>query len=87
VTAFHNAEPPPEVRRSAPQPECRGNRRRARRPSAGDVIFIRWIAHGTGLDQPSGFSGVDRILLENGKVRENRIYFDPARFHSLLANA
>ena len=50
----------------------------------GDVIFIRWVARGLGTSETNELSGVDRILLRDGKVCENRIYFDPARFERLL---
>jgi SnoaL-like polyketide cyclase len=43
-----------------------------------DVLFIRWVARGTGPDGPLEFSGVDRIRLRDGLVKENRIYYDPA---------
>lgn len=44
----------------------------------GEVLFIRWIGRGTGARGPLEFSGVDRIWLRDGLVKEHRIYYDPA---------
>jgi SnoaL-like domain len=44
----------------------------------GDFLFVRWIAHGTGPDGAFTFSGVDRIQLRDGLVKEIRTYYDPA---------
>jgi len=44
----------------------------------GDVLFIRWIARGIGAGGPLEFSGIDRIRLRDGLVKEHRIYYDPA---------
>jgi ketosteroid isomerase-like protein len=51
--------------------------------SDGDVVFIRWIARGSDFEGRPELSGVDRILLEDGKVKENRIYFDPTVFDAV----
>ena len=59
----------------------------AEHASNGDVIFIRWIAHGTGAKGPMQMSGIDRIRLRNGKVAENFICFDTARFQALVGKA
>jgi SnoaL-like polyketide cyclase len=42
----------------------------------GDVLFIRWIARGTGAHGPFELSGVDRVVLRDGLVKEVRIYCD-----------
>jgi hypothetical protein len=46
----------------------------------GTITFIRWEAtwehaHGTGR-----FEGVDRLVVEQRKIRENRILFDTSEF-------
>ena len=51
----------------------------------GEYIFVRWVAHATNakgerIEHP----GVDRIRVENGKVVENRIFFDRAQFERKL---
>ena len=53
----------------------------------GDYIFIRWVAHATGIDGPIEQTGVDRIKVENGKVVENRIFFDRAQFERKLGRS
>ncbi|WP_067721160.1 nuclear transport factor 2 family protein [Nocardia yamanashiensis] len=50
----------------------------------GDVIFIRWIARGTGVNGPFEMDGIDRILLQDGLIKENIIRFDPGRFAELV---
>src|SRR5262245_39260602 len=51
----------------------------------GEYLFIRWVAHATNVDgQRIEHAGVDRIRLENGKVVENRIFFDRAEFERKL---
>ena len=39
----------------------------------GDVMFVRWIARGTGPNGPFEAVGVDRIIAPNGYVSENLI--------------
>jgi len=39
----------------------------------GEDLFIRWIAHGDGVE---GVTGIDRIKVVDGKVVENIIRFD-----------
>jgi hypothetical protein len=46
--------------------------------SNDDVLFVAWIARGTGEHGPFEFSGVDRIRLRDGLIREHLIYYDPA---------
>ncbi len=50
----------------------------------GEYLFIRWIAHATGAGGPIEHSGVDRIRIVEGKVVENRIFFDRAEFERKL---
>jgi ketosteroid isomerase-like protein len=55
--------------------------------SAGNEenLFIRWVAHATGADgKPIEHTGVDRIKVRDGKVVENRIFFDKAAFERKL---
>jgi hypothetical protein len=42
----------------------------------GDVIFVRWIARGTGPKGPFEAVGVDRLIVPNGYVAENLILSD-----------
>jgi ketosteroid isomerase-like protein len=53
----------------------------------GEYIFIRWVAHATGVDGPIEQTGVDRIKVENGKVVENRIFFDRVQFERKLGRS
>jgi ketosteroid isomerase-like protein len=51
----------------------------------GEHIFVRWVAHATNADgKPIEHTGVDRIKVENGKVVENRIFFDRVQFERKL---
>ncbi len=51
----------------------------------GEDIFVRWVAHATNAEgQRIEHTGVDRIRVENGKVVENRIFFDRAQFERKL---
>jgi ketosteroid isomerase-like protein len=51
----------------------------------GEHIFVRWVAHATNVEgKRIEQTGVDRIKVENGKVVENRIFFDRAQFESKL---
>ena len=51
----------------------------------GDVLFIHWLATGTGASGPFEFDGVDRIEIgADGKVAENVIRYDTARFAELV---
>jgi predicted SnoaL-like aldol condensation-catalyzing enzyme len=52
----------------------------------GDVIFIHWVAHGTGANGPFQMDGIDRILLEDGLVKENVIRYDAATFDALVGD-
>jgi hypothetical protein len=49
-----------------------------------DCIFIHWVAHGTGEKGPFELDGIDRILLEDGLVKENVIRYDSATFEALV---
>jgi SnoaL-like domain len=42
----------------------------------GDVMFVRWIARGTGPKGPFEAVGVDRMIVPNGYVAENLILSD-----------
>jgi hypothetical protein len=50
----------------------------------GEFLFIRWNAHATGLNGRVEHPGVDRIRIVDGKVVENRIFFDRAEFERKL---
>jgi hypothetical protein len=56
----------------------------AEHASNGEFVFIRWIAHGSGAQGPIELSGIDRIRLREGRVAENIIRFDTARFQTLV---
>jgi len=50
-----------------------------------DVLFIHWRATGTGRTGPFEFDGVDRIRIgADGRVVDNVIRFDTARFEELV---
>jgi SnoaL-like polyketide cyclase len=49
----------------------------------GASTFIRWSGTGTGTEGPFQCTGVDRILLQEGRVIENRIYCDHLIFKTL----
>src|SRR5262249_22335801 len=53
----------------------------------GEYLFIRWIAHATGENGPVEHGGVDRIKVRDGKVVENRIYFDRQTLEQELGQA
>jgi ketosteroid isomerase-like protein len=54
----------------------------------GEYLFIRWVAHATGADgKPIEQTGVDRIRVVDGKVAENRIFFDRAEFERKLGKS
>jgi ketosteroid isomerase-like protein len=54
----------------------------------GENLFIRWVAHATGADGNSiEHTGVDRIKVRDGKVVENRIFFDRAQFERKLGKS
>jgi hypothetical protein len=51
-----------------------------------DVLFIRWQATATGAGGGRfEMRGVDRMLIEDGRLRENVITFDTAEFARLVA--
>jgi predicted SnoaL-like aldol condensation-catalyzing enzyme len=51
--------------------------------SNGDIVFIRWTGQGSGPEGAFECTGVDRFLLSNGRVQENRIISDAAIFAQL----
>jgi SnoaL-like polyketide cyclase len=51
---------------------------------SGEYLFIRWVAHATGANGRIEHPGVDRIRIVDGKVVENRIFFDRADFERKL---
>ena len=54
----------------------------------GENLFIRWVARATGADGNSiEHTGVDRIKVRDGKVVENRIFFDRAQFERKLGKS
>ncbi|UJA20879.1 SnoaL-like domain-containing protein [Thermoleophilia bacterium SCSIO 60948] len=54
----------------------------------GEYLFIRWIAHATDADgRAIEHTGVDRIRVVDGKVVENRIFFDRAQFERKLGRS
>jgi len=54
----------------------------------GEHLFIRWVAHATGAEgRRSEHTGVDRIRVVDGKVVENRIFFDRAAFKRKLGTS
>jgi hypothetical protein len=53
----------------------------------GEFIFIRWIGRGTGASGPFELSGIDRIRVEQGLVKENIIRYDPGLFDTLVEGA
>jgi ketosteroid isomerase-like protein len=54
----------------------------------GEHLFIRWVAHATGAKgKPIEHTGVDRIRIVDGKVVENRIFFDRAEFERKLGKS
>ncbi|MDX6397390.1 MAG: hypothetical protein QOJ43_798 [Gaiellaceae bacterium] len=52
----------------------------AEHAESGEYIFVRWIASGTGRGGSFEFTGIDRIKVVDGKVKENYIRFDIAEF-------
>lgn len=53
----------------------------------GEVIFIRWIAHGTWRGQPLRMTGVDCIRQRDGRVVENRIFCRHPLIDTVIAEA
>jgi hypothetical protein len=50
----------------------------------GELTFIRWIARATGVNGKFEFSGMDRIRVQAGLVKENIVVFDTAQFDRLI---
>lgn len=59
----------------------------AEQAADGDVVFIRWMARGTGPDGPFEGIGTDRIRLRDGLVAENLIMSDMPIFGRLARAA
>lgn len=55
----------------------------AEHASDGEVTFVRWIMHATGAYGLFELSGIDRVVLRDGRVAENRIVFDTRAFEAL----
>jgi ketosteroid isomerase-like protein len=54
----------------------------------GEHLFIRWVAHATSVDgERIEQQGVDRVKVLDGKVVENRIFFDRAQFERKLGRS
>ena len=54
----------------------------------GESLFIRWIANATDAEgREIEHAGVDRIRVVDGKVVENRIFFDRAQFERKLGRS
>lgn len=53
----------------------------------GEVVFVRWDGRGTGPDGPFEARGADRLIVDNGKVRENMILSDHPIFAALARYA
>lgn len=49
----------------------------------GEFLFVRWVARGTGGGRPFELTGVDRLRLRDGLVRENWVYYDAFLFDAL----
>lgn len=56
----------------------------AEHATAGESVFVRWIARGTGGKGRFELNGVDRFLVRNNLVYETRVFFDSARFRSAI---
>lgn len=52
--------------------------------SHDNIVFIRWIARGTGSKGRFELSGVDRFVVKDGLVAENRVFFDSGRFRAAI---
>jgi hypothetical protein len=50
----------------------------------GEFTFIRWIARARGANGTFEFSGMDRIRVRDGLVKENIVVFDTALFEKLV---
>jgi hypothetical protein len=52
----------------------------------GDLLFVRWLARGTGAHGSFELSGIDRIRIRDGLVAENIIVFDTALFEQRVGD-
>jgi hypothetical protein len=50
----------------------------------GNIVFVHWLARGTGAKGPFELPGVDRFLLRDGLVAETRVFFDSGRFRAAI---
>jgi hypothetical protein len=50
----------------------------------GELTFIRWIARATGPNGKVELSGIDRIRVQDGLVKENVVVFDTAEMNRLV---
>lgn len=46
----------------------------------GDLAFIRWVSHGTGVEGRFSMEGVDRLRIRDGQIVENVVFLDTAAF-------
>jgi hypothetical protein len=58
----------------------------AEHAESDECIFIHWVGRGTGAKGPFEIDGIDRILLEDGRVKENVIRYDPGKFDELVGD-
>lgn len=52
----------------------------------GEHVFIRWIATGTGANGPFELTGIDRIHVVDGQVKENYIRFDSREMEQMIGS-
>lgn len=48
----------------------------------GEWVFIRWVLHAHGVHGAFELCGIDRVVVRDGLVAENRIVFDTAEFET-----
>ena len=53
--------------------------------TTGDLIFIHYVARGTGPSGPFEVHGIDRLVLRDGIVVENLIRYDTGAVSQVLA--
>lgn len=61
--------------------------RMAEHATNGNIVFVRWIARGTGAAGRFELHGFDGIRLRDGLIRENWICYNPVRFEALVSGA
>jgi hypothetical protein len=52
----------------------------------GQFGFARWVMHATGANGPFELDGMDRTRVRDGLVCENYVFYDSARFESLVGD-